>query len=248
MSHPYETLSAPAEGGPIPARLFLPAGARGARVVVQFMDAGGLRPAMDAMAAPLVAAGYAVLQPDLYWRSPPFAPFDFRTVWTDPDERARLGALMNGFTADQAMAATASLLDVVARDPRCDASRIAALGYCMGGRMAFYAASAFGERLVAAASIHGGGLVTAAPTSPHLRAGQIRGRLYFAVADQDRSCTPADCDTLRAALSAAGVAAELELYPGALHGFAMTDFPVYDAPAAARQWDRVRATFAAAFA
>lgn len=242
-----EVLTADADGGPITARWFVPDEGGPRPLIVQYMDAGGLRPAMDEMAAPLVARGWAVLQPDLYWRSGPYAPFDLATVWTDPAERQRLGALMNAFTPDQVMDATRSLLAVACADPRVDASKLGALGYCMGGRMAFYAASALGDRLAAAVSVHGGGLVTAAPNSPHLRAAAIRARLYFAVADQDRSCTPADCDTLRQALAAAGVPHELELYPGALHGFTMTDFPVYDAAAAARHWERVTAWFAAAF-
>jgi carboxymethylenebutenolidase len=203
---------------------------------------------MDEMAAPLVGRGWAVLQPNLYRRSGPFAPFDFATVWTDPAERARIGALMNGFTPEQAMADTRALLGALAADPRWSTRRIAALGYCMGGRMAFYAASAFGDQLVAAASVHGGGLVTPAPNSPHLRASAIRGSLYFAVADQDRSCTPADCEVLRAALDAAGVRHELESFPGKLHGFAMRDFLVYDAEAADRQWSRILAQFSEAFA
>jgi carboxymethylenebutenolidase len=207
------------------------------------MDAGGLRPAMSGMAEPLTAAGYAVLQPNLYWRSGPYAPFDFATVWTDPDERKRLSGLMNGFTPAQAMADTRAFVAALAGDPRVRAGRIGAVGYCMGGRMAFYAASELADLVAAAASIHGGGLVTDAPNSPHLGADRIRGALYFAVADQDQSCTPAHVEKLRAALDAAHVRHAIELYPGALHGFAMPDFPVYKADAQARQWAKVLALF-----
>lgn len=242
----FVEVRAPSEDGFAEGRLFVPPGDGPCPVVVQYMDAGGLRPAMDALAEPLLERGWAVLQPNLYRRSGPFAPFDFATVWTDPVERARIGALMNGFTPEQAMADTRALLGAL--PPRCTTRRIAALGYCMGGRMAFYAASAFGEQLVAAASVHGGGLVTPAPNSPHLRAADIRGSVYFAVADQDRSCTPADCEALGAALRAAGVRHEIELFPGKLHGFAMRDFPVYDAGAAAHQWARILPRFAEAFA
>jgi carboxymethylenebutenolidase len=238
-----ERVEVAVEGGNADGLVFRPPGAGPFPLVVQYMDAGGLRPAMAAMAEPLVAAGFAVVQPNLYWRSGPYAPFDFATVWTDPAERARLGALMNGFTPAQAMADTRAFVHALAADPRVRAHRIGCVGYCMGGRMAFFAASELADLVAASASIHGGGLVTDAPNSPHLGAPRIRGALYFAVADEDRSCTPEHVATLRATLEAAGVRHEIELYPGARHGFAMPDFPVYDAAAAARQWRKVLALF-----
>ena len=37
----------------------------------------------------------------------------------------------------------------------------------------------------------------------------------------------------------------MEVYTGAKHGFAMTDFPVYDRAAAEKHWDRVLGLFEA---
>src|SRR5262245_48041721 len=91
------------EGGVADGLLFVPEGEGPFPLVVSFMDAGGLRSVFSDMAERLTAAGYAVVQPNLYWRSGPFAPFDFATVWSDPVERPRLAALMNGFTPAQAM-------------------------------------------------------------------------------------------------------------------------------------------------
>ncbi len=241
MGEQVERIEVPGDDGVIDALLYLPT--HRAPLVVQYMDAGGLRPAFREMAAPLVDAGWAVLQPNLYRRSPPFAPFDFATVWTDPAERARIGALMNGFTQAQALDDTRRLLAALAGDPRVDVTRIGVLGYCMGGRTAFTAAGGLGAQVAAAASIHGGGLATAKADSPHRAASSIRARLYFAVADRDGSCTEADQAALAQALDAAGVRYAIERYPGALHGFAMPDFPVYDATAAARQWADVLALF-----
>jgi carboxymethylenebutenolidase len=235
----------PTPDGVAHAKLFLPEGAVGAPLIVSYMDAGGLRTAMTALAAPLVAAGYAVLQPELYWRSGPYAPFDAATVFSDPPERARVFALMNALSPDQVIADTALWLTALDSNPAVDARRVGVVGYCMGGRMALFVAAALADRVVAMASIHGGGLVRPTPTSPHLGAPNIRGTLYFGVADDDASCTAEDCATLGDALTAAGVPHEIELYPGATHGFAVPDFTVYDAAAAARQWDKVLALFAA---
>lgn len=234
----HARIEVPVADGVVDARLFVPEGAGPFPVVLYFHDAGGLRPATDEMARRWLANGYAVVAPNLYRRSPPFAGFDFATVWTDPGERARLRALMDAFTPEQAMADAGAVLAWLDRDPRLDARRVGAIGYCMGGRMTFFAAAALADRVVAAASIHGGGLVTAAPNSPHLGCARIRARMYFGVADQDASCTPEAVAALEQALTAAGVAHQVEWNPGKLHGYAMPDFPVYDAGAAEQHWQR----------
>jgi carboxymethylenebutenolidase len=63
------------------------------------------------------------------------------------------------------------------------------------------------------------------------------------VADNDPSCTPEHQKALRAALDGAGVRYQVELYPGAAHGFAPPDSPVYEKAASERQWERVVALF-----
>ena len=50
----------------------------------------------------------------------------------------------------------------------------------MGGKLSLTAASHRPERVAAAASFHGGYLVTDAPDSPHLAVGSIAGRVYVA--------------------------------------------------------------------
>lgn len=238
------TLHVPSDDGVIDARLLLPDGDGPFPLVVQFMDALGLRPALTEMAGRLTEAGYAVLQPNVYRRSPPFAPFDYATVFTDPVERPRILALMNGFTPEQAMADTGALLDALDDAPQVDAARIGVVGYCMGGRMAFFAASALADRVVAAASIHGGGLVTPAANSPHRAVARIRGEVYLGVAHADGSCPPEAVTMLEEALSQAGVVHQIDVEATAQHGYAVPDSPVFDAEAAERHWERVLALFA----
>lgn len=239
-----EKLEVAVDGGVADALLFRPSGVARAPVVVMYFDAGGLRPAMSRMAEPLLSAGYAVLQPNLYWRSGPFAPFDMATVFTVEAERARIFALMNGFTPEQAMSDTAALLGALDGEGGLSTRRVGALGYCMGGRMAFFAAGSLADRVVAMASVHGGGLVTPAANSPHNAASRMRAELYFACADNDSSCRPEHREALAATFAANGVTAEIELFAGKKHGFAMSDFPVFDAGASATQWTKVLALFA----
>ena len=57
---------------------------------------------MVEMAEQLAGMGYVVLVPEMYYRSGPYEPFQLATVFTDPDERARLGVLASALTIDAA--------------------------------------------------------------------------------------------------------------------------------------------------
>jgi carboxymethylenebutenolidase len=64
------------------------------------------------------------------------------------------------------------------------------------------------------------------------------------VADGDQSASPESQAELVTALSRAHVGYQLELYPGAHHGFAVPDNPSYDEAAANRHWARLTTLFA----
>jgi len=106
-------------------------------------------------------------------------------------------------------------------------SRVGLTGYCMGGRMAVRTAAQYPARVAAAASFHGGRLVTEDPNSPH--------RLV----DQDQGMPAAHIAQLEAALQAARIRYRSERYSGARHGFTMSDLPVYDQAACQQHWDRL---------
>lgn len=236
-------ITAPTEDGQVDARLFVPEGEGPIPLVVFYVDAGGLRPAMSAMGERLAHAGYAVVQPNPYWRSGPYEPFDAMTVFSDPPERARLMGLMHAVRPDAVVADTQALVASLERDPRIDAARLGLVGYCMGGRLAFIAATAWPERVAAIASIHGGGLVGEGEDSPHRAVATLRAAVYLGVADHDGSCSPAHQAELAKALGEASVRYQLELYAGARHGFAAPDFPVFDEAASEQHWKRVLALF-----
>jgi len=65
-------------------------------------------------------------------------------------------------------------------------------------------------------------------------------------ADKDGSFPPEQAERLKAALDAAGVDNEVTIYPGALHGYAPPDMPVYNHEAAERHWRELLALFDAA--
>jgi carboxymethylenebutenolidase len=108
----------------------------------------------------------------------------------------------------------------------------------MGARVALHAASALADDLVAAAGIHPGALVTDKPDSPHHDLANVRGELYFAFAEIDRSATPELVDQFREELHQHRVRGVVERLPGVAHGFAMADLPVYDHDAAEHHFER----------
>ena len=72
----------------------------------------------------------------------------------------------------------------------------------------------------------------------------MKGSIYVAGADKDKSYPEEMAERLEKALSEAGVGHRCEIYPGALHGWTMADFPVYNEAAAERHWDELLALFA----
>jgi carboxymethylenebutenolidase len=116
-------------------------------------------------------------------------------------------------------------------------------GYCMGGRLAVYAAGHFGDRVAAAAAYHPGRVATDAPDSPHRLAPQMTARVYVAGAINDSSFDDAQKARLEQALTEAGVDHKIETY-NAQHGWVPRDTPVHDESATARHWQTLLALFA----
>ena len=221
---------------------FLPSGKGPWPGVVLFPDAFGVRPAMQAMAQRLCSAGYAVVLPNVLYREGKFAPFDAATAFTNPPERERLMKMVLKLDEKAFKRDTGAMLDAFTKRPSVK-TPLGVVGYCLGGRLATLAAGLFAERVAAAASIHGGHLVKEGPESPHIVATRARAKLYFAVADNDRSCTKEDAAKLDDTLDQANIRFEIEHYEGAAHGFAVKDFPVYNEEASEKHWVKVLALF-----
>lgn len=208
--------------------------------VLLYTDAFGVRPSMHELGARLARLGHVVLLPNLFYRAGDHPPFDIGTAFSDPPERDRLMALIHSLTPERVRADGGAYLDALAALPGVRPDRLGVVGYCMGGRLAYLTAALHPDRARAAASFHGGGLVTDAPDSPHRLAHRVTAALYLGVADEDRGCTPEHQGALAAALGAAHVDYRIELYRGKRHGFAVPDHAgAYDAEAAERHWRRL---------
>ena len=220
--------------------------------VLVWADAGGLRPSLRDIGRHVAGAGYSVLVPNPFYRvrkAPvlDFSKFDFQ----NPADRDKLRPLMESVgapgTAETDTAAYAAFLQSRAE---VDKSRkLGVHGYCMGGRLMLRSAAVLGDQMGAGASLHGGGLVTNQPDSPHLLAPKIKGQLYIGIAANDDEREPQAKDKLKEAFAAACVIAEIEVHPGTIHGWCIPDMPsqngkpVYNPAAAERAFDKLLALY-----
>jgi len=213
--------------------------------VLLFMDAFGIRPRLEEMADRIAERGYAVLVPNLLYRSGRSPLIDLDGL-TDPDRRGEIfGQVMpmiRDLTRERVTSDAQSYLDFMSDAPGFDPGTVVAVGYCMGGRNALVAAQGHPGRIKAVASFHAGGVVTDQPDSPHRHVGALSGtgfEAYFGHADNDGSMTPANIAALEAALDDAGITYTSELYQGAPHGFTMSDTAMHHEEGEKRHWARL---------
>jgi carboxymethylenebutenolidase len=119
-------------------------------------------------------------------------------------------------------------------------------GYCMGGPFVFRTAAAYPDRVGAAATFHGGGLVTDKPDSPHLLIPQMKAQFLVAIAENDDMRQPEAKTVLKDAFANAKLPAEVEVYTGAQHGWCPPDSAVYNHDLAEKAWGRQLALFSKA--
>jgi carboxymethylenebutenolidase len=229
--------------GDCPTYVFTPQGAGPWPAVIFYMDGLAIRPTLVAMGQRLSDAGFVVLLPDLFYRAGPYDPLDPKVVLAAPNVRAALNHLISSTDNRRAAEDTEAFLAYLDTRPDIAGNKVGATGYCMGGAMSLTAAGTYPNRIAAAASFHGGNLATDSPLSPHLLAPKMKGRIYVAGADNDNSYPPAMAEMLQRSLTDAGTDHRCEIYTGALHGWTMPDFPVYNEPAAERHWVELIALF-----
>jgi carboxymethylenebutenolidase len=219
-----------------------PGGRRGPGVI-QLTDIGGIRAASRDMGRRLAAEGYVVLLPNVFYRTgrPPVLDV---TIKDDERRKKRFAELAGPLTPDAMERDAKDYVDFLAAHESVSEGAMGVVGYCFTGSMAMRTAAARPDKIVAAASFHGGGLFTDAPTSPHLVLPRVTARLYFGHAINDRSMPEEAIGQLVRALDAWGGTYESDVYEGAYHSWTMPDSPVYNEPQAERAFAKVAELFA----
>lgn len=235
--------------GTADAALFHPPGKGAWPAVLIWTDIMGLRPAFRDMGRRLAAQGYVVLVPNPFYRvkrAPIFGPeIDF----SNPADRAKVmdPANRKGMDApgiDRDANAYIAFLD--AQPVTNKKAKAGVQGYCMGGPLTYRTAATVHDRIGAAATFHGGGLVArdhADPLSPHNLIPQMRAQVYSAVADNDDKAQPDAKDVLNATFAAAKIPARVEVYDGCAHGWCVKGSAVYNEAGAERAWMELTALY-----
>ncbi len=203
-------------------------------------DIFGLRPAFRAMATRLAESGYTVLVINPFYRvrkaptSPEHADFN------DPATHDALMTLANSLTPTTAAIDASAFVTYLDAHAAVDVKRkIGTTGYCMGGPLVVRTAAARADRIGAAATFHGGGLVTKDPDSPHLLIPQTKAHYLIAIAANDDARDPNSKTILRETFERAHLSAEVEVYAGTQHGWCPPDSMVYNRDQAEKAWARV---------
>ncbi|HTL12191.1 MAG TPA: dienelactone hydrolase family protein [Bdellovibrionota bacterium] len=219
--------------------------------VILYMDAFGVRPYLKEMADKLAGKGYAVLVPNLFYRSghAPVLKLTYPVKAEDMIKyRPQIMELIQSLSPEAAMRDAGAYLDFLASHKTAvKGQKFGTTGYCMGGAFSLRTAARYPDRIAAAASFHAGRLVSDASDSLHLELGKIKAQVYVAHADNDQSMPPDQIAKFKEAVKKSSIHAEVELYEGAAHGFTMKDLPAYNAEALERHWAKLTAFFDRAF-
>ncbi|MDE2410486.1 MAG: dienelactone hydrolase family protein [Sphingomonadales bacterium] len=211
--------------------------------VIMWPDIAGLRDAYKTMARRLARAGYAVLVVNHYYRSARAPVLSSMAEWRTPEGQARLKPMIAAITPDATTSDATAFVTWLGKQRSVHPQKgIGTCGYCMGGPYTLRTAAAAPERVRAAASFHGAGLVTPGQDSPHLLIAKSKASFLFAIARNDDQRSPADKSILADTARVAGRPAEVAVY-NADHGWCTLDAPVYDKVEAERAWARMVALF-----
>ena len=217
--------------------------------VLVWPDIFGLRPAFRQMGKRLAESGYSVLVVNPFYRTKKAPTAPEKADFNDPETRRMLMELRSTLSAATAKTDADAFIPWLDAQPSVDTNRkVGTTGYCMGGPLVFRTAAAQAGRVGAAATFHGGGLVTDEADSPHLLIPAMKAHFLIAIAENDDQKQPEAKDVLRESFAKAGLPAEIEVYAGTLHGWCPPDAAVYNATQAERAWERLLALFQEALA
>lgn len=155
----------------------------------------------------LAQLGYAALAIDMYGDG------------KHTEQAGEAMAMMHGVAADSKIsyARAQAGLDLLKAQTEVDGQRIAAIGYCFGGKIVLDMARQ-GMDLVGVASFHG----VLATTAPALK-GKVKARVLVMNGEADKFIPADDIKKIKQEMKKADVDFSFVNYPGAKHAFTSTD-------------------------
>ncbi|HEX3919832.1 MAG TPA: dienelactone hydrolase family protein [Caulobacteraceae bacterium] len=206
-----------------------------APAVVVIQEIFGVNAVMRATADDYAAQGYLAICPDLFWRIEPGIDI------TDQSEAEwkRAFELFSAFDVDLGVKDIAATIDFIRADAGC-AGKVGAVGFCLGGLLAFLTATR--TDVDAAAGYYGVGI------ERHLaEADKLADPLILHIAEEDQF-VPKEAQALILASLKNHPQVEVYSYPGRNHAFARMGGEHYSAGDAATANARTLALFKKALA
>ncbi|MBV9994017.1 MAG: dienelactone hydrolase family protein [Caulobacteraceae bacterium] len=224
-----ETVKIRTPDGEFSAYVARPAAAKAPAVVV-IQEIFGVNAVMRAITDDYAAQGFLAVCPDLFWRIEPGIDI------TDQSEAEwkRAFELFNAFDVDLGVKDIAAVI-AHARQDRGSAGKVGAVGFCLGGLLAFLTGARTDSD--AAVGYYGVGI------EKHLgEAEKLNDPLMLHIAEEDQF-VPKEAQALIVACLKNHPQVEIHTYPGRDHAFARKGGQHYDAADAARANERTFAFF-----
>jgi carboxymethylenebutenolidase len=193
------------DGGRMPAFLVRPRSGQGPGMVV-LQEIFGVTNYLEQRARDLAALGYVALVPQLYWR----LGQDIELAEDTPEGLQQAFGYMQRLDEPKAVDDAAAALEHLRALPET-AGKAGALGFCMGGRLAFKLAAASDPDVVV--SYYGSGIADQLQLVP-----QIDAPIVFHFGDAD-PYLPVDEANRIAAAFATHPACAVHMHPAAGHAF-----------------------------
>lgn len=210
--------------------------------VIVLTDIWGTRPAFVDLASRIADHGYAVLLPNIFYRSGKAPIFDAPGDFQDPKTKERIGSITRPLTPDAMERDGSAYVDFLSSQESVSNGSMGVVGFCFAGSFALRIAAARADRIGAAASFHGGGLYKDDETSPHRVLPRVKARLYFGHATNDNSMTAGQIEMFEGALEKWGGEYSSETY-NARHGWMIPGREMYDPTSAKRGFDTLIGLF-----
>lgn len=230
-----ETVDISVDGSPMRMLVTAPRAEGSYPAILMYSDIFQLTGPQRRMSTRLAGYGFVVATPEIYHRLEPGGT----ALEFDDAGRARgledaRKTAVSEFDADCRAA-----LDWLAAHPRTSAGRLGAMGFCIGGHLAFRAAlqpDVRGTACFYPTGVPEGKLGKDADAGSLARAAEIRGELLLVFGTADPHVPENARATIAESLARAGTRFATKLFP-AEHAFMRDEGPRYDPEATDRAWD-----------
>ncbi|MDE2108252.1 MAG: dienelactone hydrolase family protein [Gammaproteobacteria bacterium] len=199
--------------------------------MVVMMEAYGITGHIRGVCERLAKSGFVAVAPDI-----------FHGEVLSYTDSARVMAKIPTLNDEQILREIGETLDWLGLQKNVDKQRLGIIGFCMGGRHAFYANCRYPERLKAAVGFYGGGIAAEGAqdrfgrTPPIAEADKMQAPIFLGYGADDQGIPPAEHARVAEKLSSLKKRYTLAVYPGAGHAFLCEERANYAPVVAARAW------------